>query len=268
MELLHIISCGYGLRGLYVQSPREDLEPIAAGPLLQQQCVFSSHWNLQRDFGLRHPDSSHACPLAASDTNKDENVDDRGVCDRVFVRLHEQLWEESHQPPPSSRACVTSILRTYYSWKIYKSEDISYNMIIMGFWTYAEIAIGITVSCLPVIPRFFHHFGPKIRTLVLSRYKSSATSGNKSASTGSTPKIKTVPKLSDASTTRGRGTMASDPWDNSTTHIKGDYITLDDYDERPVVPPKSYKASQITASYLDGAARMRDDVERGHADVS
>ena len=34
-------------------------------------------------------------------------------------------------------------------------------MVIMGFWTYAEMTIGLVVSCLPVMPRFFHHIGPK-----------------------------------------------------------------------------------------------------------
>ncbi|KAF7513246.1 hypothetical protein GJ744_010642 [Endocarpon pusillum] len=58
-------------------------------------------------------------------------------------------------------ACVTSILRTYYTWKIVKSPEVSYNFAIMGYWTIAEITTGIVVSCLPVMPKFFHHYTSK-----------------------------------------------------------------------------------------------------------
>lgn len=61
-----------------------------------------------------------------------------------------------------SRACVTSILRTYYTWKILNSPDVSYNVVIMGYWTIAEITTGIVVSCLPVMPKFFHHYTSKL----------------------------------------------------------------------------------------------------------
>ncbi|KAL8800151.1 MAG: hypothetical protein Q9200_007339, partial [Gallowayella weberi] len=40
--------------------------------------------------------------------------------------------------------------------------DFSYNITIMGIWTWAEITAGILVSCLPVMPRFFQHIGPKV----------------------------------------------------------------------------------------------------------
>ncbi|ERF70422.1 hypothetical protein EPUS_04700 [Endocarpon pusillum Z07020] len=58
-------------------------------------------------------------------------------------------------------ACVTSIMRTYYTWKVLKSPDVSYNVIIMGYWTIAEITTGIVVSCLPVMPKLFHHYTSK-----------------------------------------------------------------------------------------------------------
>ncbi len=59
-------------------------------------------------------------------------------------------------------ACITSIVRTYYSWKIIHSQDVTYDLFQMGLWNYAEISIGIMVSCLPVSPRFFQFIGPKI----------------------------------------------------------------------------------------------------------
>lgn len=61
-----------------------------------------------------------------------------------------------------SSACVTSTIRTYYTWKIIDSHDITYDICKMGLWTHAEISIGIIVCCLPVSPRFFQFIGPKI----------------------------------------------------------------------------------------------------------
>ncbi len=57
---------------------------------------------------------------------------------------------------------MTSILRTYYSFQVSKSSDKTYNLQLMGLWAWAELAIGIIVGCLPVMPRFFQHIGPKV----------------------------------------------------------------------------------------------------------
>lgn len=59
-------------------------------------------------------------------------------------------------------ACVTSILRSYYSWRTAKSEDSSWELLPMGLWIWAELSIGIIVGCLPTMPKFFQNFGSKI----------------------------------------------------------------------------------------------------------
>ena len=84
-------------------------------------------------------------------------------------------------------ACVTSILRTYYTWKVVKGSDVSYNIIVMGLWTLAEIATGIIVSCLPVLPRFFRHAGPKVLQAFSVPTKSSSSSGCASTRVGAGP---------------------------------------------------------------------------------
>ena len=53
-------------------------------------------------------------------------------------------------------------MRTYYTWKVASSPDVTYHIAQMGLWTYAELATGVFISCLPVIPRFFQHIGPRI----------------------------------------------------------------------------------------------------------
>ena len=39
----------------------------------------------------------------------------------------------------------------------------------MFFWAYAEISIGTIVSCLPVLPKFFRHFGPKVYSVLFTK---------------------------------------------------------------------------------------------------
>ncbi len=41
----------------------------------------------------------------------------------------------------------------------------------MGFWSYAELATGVIISCLPVIPKFFQHVGPRISATIFSQAK-------------------------------------------------------------------------------------------------
>ncbi len=44
-------------------------------------------------------------------------------------------------------------------------------MVQMGLWTYAELATGVVVSCLPVIPKFFQHIGPRISATIFNQAK-------------------------------------------------------------------------------------------------
>ena len=37
---------------------------------------------------------------------------------------------------------------------------------LVGIWAWAEMAVGIIVSCLPIMPKFFQHFSPKVRRLL------------------------------------------------------------------------------------------------------
>ena len=161
---------------------------------------------------------------------------------------------------------MTSILRTYYTWKIYKSEDISYNMVIMGFWTWAEIAIGITVSSLPVLPKFFKHFGPRIRWSLLSRYRFGSKSESSSLPGDPTAKTKTKTKVAGVLAKRTEGMGTCELWKNSNsikTHATGDYITLDDFERQPTVPSRTFITDEITGSKESGTATIRDDLERG-----
>lgn len=41
---------------------------------------------------------------------------------------------------------------------------MTYNEATMGFWTYAELSVPITCSCLPSSPRFFRTVSQKLST--------------------------------------------------------------------------------------------------------
>lgn len=64
-----------------------------------------------------------------------------------------------------------SILRSYYAFQLSRSPDKTYNIIIMGIWTYAEVAVGIIISSLPVLPRLIQYIGPRISSAFSSEVK-------------------------------------------------------------------------------------------------
>jgi len=165
---------------------------------------------------------------------------------------------------------VASILRTNYNLKLYKSEDVSYNLGIMGLWTYAEIAIGIIVSCLPVLPKFFQHFGPKFQWFLLPKDKIDTKSRSISLFRSPTAKARSSSKNSTplANHTQGMGT--SDMWKDSGTpkpRATDEDLTLDDYETPPPVLPKSLVTGGISGSQKEGNATVRNDLEAGYRNM-
>ena len=115
-----------------------------------------------------------------------------------------------------------------------KEPDISYNIIVMGLWTLAEIAAGIIISCLPVLPRFLRHAGPKVYRAFSVGSKSSSSSGSASAERKVT------------SPTFGPRQMASRPKTlndphGHKAHVKGDYTELEEYNVVVSKPEAMYQ---------------------------
>ncbi|KAF1999972.1 hypothetical protein P154DRAFT_576603 [Amniculicola lignicola CBS 123094] len=54
-------------------------------------------------------------------------------------------------------ACICSILRTYYTTILYRTEDTTYWAARMGRWTDPEISAGFVVASLPMVPAFYKH---------------------------------------------------------------------------------------------------------------
>lgn len=61
--------------------------------------------------------------------------------------------------------CLTSIIRLYYAISLAQSDDVTYNITLMGFWTYAELSVGIVCGCLPIFPKFLQTFGKKLAAM-------------------------------------------------------------------------------------------------------
>ena len=59
------------------------------------------------------------------------------------------------RPNSSRSACFSSLIRLYYSVQLFKSEDITYNVGLLGLWSLPEMASGFLAICLTVSPRFF-----------------------------------------------------------------------------------------------------------------
>lgn len=154
-------------------------------------------------------------------------------------------------------ACVASILRTYYTWQTVESPDTSWELIPMGYWTWAELSVGIIVGCLLTLPRFLGHIGPK--------FCRSTGNGPDRGSEGVTnaPKVKVPARVNRPFAKFGVGPSVFDSWnDHHTTHgqLQDGYLALDEIDT-PLPLAMTISAS-VQHSGL-GAAIARDDLECG-----
>ena len=151
-------------------------------------------------------------------------------------------------------------MRTYYTWTLVNSPDFSHDVVIMGLWTYAEIAIGIVVSCLPVLPRFFQHFGPKVYGTFSFRAKSRTQSGHRSDTTGNTGETKVLSNFKRPFAKRSDGSRTSETWNDSRIQSEAGYITLNEID---TMPPEVATMSASAYKPADRLATRRDDLENG-----
>lgn len=56
-------------------------------------------------------------------------------------------------------------MRVVHTWRIVEDEktaDVSYNIVAMGLWSYAEVALGIIVACALSLPKRIQAKGWKL----------------------------------------------------------------------------------------------------------
>ena len=215
--------------------------------------------------------------MEASDAEEKKDNDDSSIWHWFLVSICKVT--ETFHPCPfvdlqfekltcTTRACLTSILRVHYAGYIASEHDKSYNIARMGFWTFAEIAIGTVVSCSPVLPKFFQHFGPKVHEALSSRSrisdspKTSDLRHPRSRSlllrNGLGPKIIPRPDVSiESGTTLS---YAERDTSRSWTAMEEENPTLRDHDGTlPIWGIEKYQGTRATSN----TATLRDDLEAG-----
>jgi len=59
-------------------------------------------------------------------------------------------------------ALAASIVRLYYAFQLANSGDVTYNVDLMGLWTYAEFTATFFCSCLPSLAGLVRHIWPSL----------------------------------------------------------------------------------------------------------
>lgn len=155
---------------------------------------------------------------------------------------------------------MTSIVRTYYTFKVVQLPDISYNMALMGLWASTELAIGTIISCLPVLPRFFQHFGPKVWSMFSLTSKSEYDSTPELASAGRRKTTRAPLEQKTPFSKRLPGSNTSEPWSdacNPHSELNGACVTPGEYDLRR---PESgvFNGKAVTPSVRSSSSRKYD----------
>lgn len=151
---------------------------------------------------------------------------------------------------------MTSILRSYYTWQTVETLDTSWDLLPMGLWTWAELSIGIIVGCLPALPKFFQHVGPKIY-----RSLSGTGPGRGSSAAPNAPKLNVLAKVKRPFAKYEVGLSVSDSWnDASNSRAHDEYFILGEVDAS--LPQATTLSTPILCPGQD-IATARDDLEYG-----
>ena len=208
--------------------------------------------------------------LEAAYAVEEKDTHDYDICNGIFVsnpvyRYCALNWSVEQLTTNPLSACITSVLRTYYTWKIVQSPDISYNMVPMGMWTYAELSTGIVISCLPVIPKFFQHVGPQISHALTFRHDKVTKESNNSGSSASDPVRGERLKLPSFKHTFA--SVVSSTRDGDGDHElcsqlslpKKEYVML----HEETAPPRRDSARDLVLMPQAKVATTGDDLEKG-----
>ena len=153
------------------------------------------------------------------------------------------------------------MVRTYYSFQVPKSSDKTYNLELMGLWGWAELATGIIVGCLPVMPKFIQHVGPRFSQSLSLRHEVSPAHDLKAID--ETLKANAFTKIQRHFTTYDGPSISKSLTDSDSpqARLHGDYLTPFTVD--PSVPDSIIA---LDPTHLPGAVitPRRGDLEYGH----
>ena len=155
-------------------------------------------------------------------------------------------------------ACIASILRTYYTWQTVEALDTSWELLPMGYWTWTELSIGIIVGCLPTMPKFFQHIGPKLCRRVLGTAPEHGSSAE-----ADTPNGHVLARFQRPFAKYGVGLSVYEERNESYITCKqprSEYVVLDEVDTSS---RKGSGSSGETEYQGKAIATVREDVEYG-----
>ena len=148
-------------------------------------------------------------------------------------------------------------MRSYYTWRFVESSDKSYYFGTFGLWSSAELPVGIITGCLPVMPAFFQHAGPKIYGVFSTQSTSATHSGHSPRSKRLNPT--TLTNIRGPFSKHSTGLSTSDADTDPYAQPHGEYCMLDEFaasqhrETRDPIPAPG-----------GGRATTRDDLEYGH----
>ena len=153
-------------------------------------------------------------------------------------------------------ACIASILRTYHTWQTVEARDTSWELLPMGYWTWTELSIGIIVGCLPTMPKFFQHIGPKIRHRILGTGPETGSS-----TVADTPKASVLAKFQKPFAKYGLGLSVTDSRNEpyiTSAQPRSEYVILDGLG---LSAPQVERFGEETGYKGKAIATVRDDPE-------
>lgn len=152
-------------------------------------------------------------------------------------------------------ACLTSIIRTYYTYKITTSSDESFLFNPLGEWSMAELSAGIVVGCFPVMPKFFQHVGPKAYEILSLGSRSAHSRNSKHRARVATPRADAFIKIKNPFGKYNAGPLSE--FDRSSdAQLHGEHYILEELHE-----PQTQ--TQTTQAAGTNVATRRDDLEHG-----
>ena len=132
-------------------------------------------------------------------------------------------------------------------------------MVPMGMWTGAELATGVIVSCLPVIPKFFQHMWPKVSRTLSVMSKSRKESEIASAPVVAAEELQGDSKVKLPSFKKTFTSVFSrTEKEDDQTQAEGEYAILSE----AIAIPRCDAAMGLSRMPADRFATRRDDLEK------
>ena len=156
-------------------------------------------------------------------------------------------------------------MRTYYSFQVPKSADKTYNLELMGLWGWAELAIGIIVSCLPALPKFVQHIGSDLSKAFSLGSKPEPNPAHDLEATGKTLKADIFAKIQRSSLKYDGSSSSPESLDDPLgpqVRLHGDYHTPFTFDSSGPCSIMAHEPAQLPSVII---ATRRNDLEYGQS---